>query len=88
VVSSSRSHTRFPSEAAAAPGWLTGIGWSDHWSFWKENVPAVMITDTALYRYRACHTHTDTHDKIDYAGLARVVGGIERVVADLAENGL
>jgi hypothetical protein len=63
-------------------------GWSDHWSFWKENIPAVMVTDTALYRYPHFHTHTDTPEKIDYAGLARVVAGIERVAADVAENGL
>lgn len=88
VLSSFRSHSRFPSEGVVAPGWLTGIGWSDHWSFWKENYPAVMITDTALYRYAPYHTLNDTPEQIDYAGLARVVAGIEQVVADLAENGL
>lgn len=88
VIGSFRSHTQFPSEAVAAPGWLTGIGWSDHWSFWKENYSAVMITDTALYRYLPYHTPSDTPEQIDYASLARVVAGIERVIVDLAENGL
>ena len=88
ALSSFRSHTRFPSEGVAAPSWLTGIGWSDHWSFWQERYPAVMITDTALYRCAAYHSLSDTAEKIDYTNLARVVAGIERVVADLAENGL
>ena len=88
AISSFRSHTRFPSEGVAAPGWFTGIGWSDHWSFWKENYPAVMITDTALFRYSPYHTRFDTPEKISYADLARVVAGIQRVVTDLAENGL
>jgi hypothetical protein len=87
-LSSFRSHTRFPSQGVVAPGWLTGIGWSDHWSFWKEGYPAVMLTDTALYRYAPYHTRYDTPELIDYAKLARVVSGIERMVADLAEHGL
>ena len=87
-LSSFRTHTRFPSQGVVAPGWLTGIGWSDHWSFWKEGYPAVMLTDTALYRYAPYHTRYDTPEQIDYAKLARVVSGIERMVADLAEHGL
>ena len=88
TVSSFRSHTRFPSEAVAAPGWLTGIGWSDHWSFWKESYPALMLTDTALYRYPQYHTGLDTPERLHYKNLARVVAGIERVIADLAANGI
>ncbi len=87
-ISSFRRHTRFPSQGVVAPGWITGIGWSDHWSFWKEGYPAVMLTDTALYRYAPYHTRHDTPEKIDYAKLARVVSGIERMVTDLAENGV
>ena len=40
-----------------------------------------MITDTALFRYPHYHKPTDTPDKIDNERLARVVKGIERVVA-------
>ena len=29
---------------------VEGVGWSDHWSFWKEGVPAIMVSDTALFR--------------------------------------
>jgi len=83
TIASFRSHTAFPSEGAAAPGWITGIGWSDHWSFWKEGYPAIMITDTALFRYEHYHSLKDTPDKIKYDRMARVVSGIAQVVAEL-----
>ena len=86
ALSSFRKNTPFPSEGLAAPGWFIGIGWSDHWSFWKEGYPAVMITDTALFRYEQYHTMEDTPDKIDYDRTARVVEGISRVVSELAGN--
>ncbi len=81
-----RRHTAFPSEGVAAPGWITGIGWSDHWSFWRVGYPAIMITDTALFRYAHYHSPTDTPDKIDYARTARVVKGLSHVVAALANE--
>lgn len=79
-----RRHTRFPSEGTAAPGWLTGIGWSDHWSFWGQGYRAIMVTDTALFRYDYYHTTQDTPEKIDYDRLARVTEGLSHVVMELA----
>src|SRR5215510_4634776 len=80
-----RQHTPFPSEGVAAPGWLTGIGWSDHWAFWQEGYPGVMVTDTALFRYAPYHTREDTPDQINYERMARVVAGLARVVTTLAD---
>lgn len=77
-------HSDFPSEWASAPSWVTGIGWSDHWAFWKEGYPAIMVTDTALFRYAHYHTMRDTPDKIDYARFARVTQGLTHVVRELA----
>ena len=79
-----RKAARFPSEGMAAPGWFTGVGWSDHWSFWKQGIPAMMITDTALFRYPYYHTDEDTTDKIDCERAARVVSGIAQVIIELA----
>lgn len=84
AIGSFREHTAFPSEGIAAPEWVTGVGWSDHWSFWQEGYPALMITDTALFRYEHYHTADDTPDKLDYARTARVITGVSRVVAELA----
>ena len=66
----------FPVECVAAFAFIPGIEWSDHSSFWKYGYPAIMVTDTALYRYPYYHTPEDTPDKIDYPSLARVTYGI------------
>ncbi|MFQ5844315.1 MAG: M28 family peptidase [Planctomycetota bacterium] len=83
-IASFRSHTRFPSEGAAVPGWIPGVGWSDHWSFWKAGYPAVMITDTAPFRYAHYHAPSDTPDRLDYERMARVTAGVARVVTEIA----
>ncbi len=84
VVGSFRRHAAFPSEAVAAPGWMTGIGWSDHWAFWKAGYPAVMVTDTAPFRYTEYHTAADTPQVVDVERMARVVHGLAGVTRDLA----
>jgi hypothetical protein len=84
VVGSFRRQAEFPSEGGAVPGFLPGIGWSDHWSFWQEGYPALMVTDTAPFRYPHYHRVTDTPDKLDYDRTARVVSGLEAVVRELA----
>lgn len=83
-IAAFRQHTAFPSQGVAAPEWLTGIAWSDHWAFWQAGYEAIMITDTALFRYPFYHTPGDTPEKIDYDRMARVVLGLRRVVAVLA----
>ncbi|MFZ5877173.1 MAG: M28 family peptidase [Nitrospirota bacterium] len=85
AIKSFRKAASIPSEGGALPANLPGVGWSDHWSFWQADFPAIMVTDTALFRYSAYHTDRDTPDQVDYDRLARVVVGLERVVADLAE---
>ena len=84
ALGSFRGHTAFPSEGLAAPGFIPGISWSDHWSFWEQGYPAIMVTDTALYRYPHYHTEDDTPEKVDDERLARVVAGLARVATDLA----
>ncbi len=81
-----RQHAAFPSEGAALPGGITGIGWSDHWSFWQEGYPALMVTDTAPFRYAHYHERQDTPDKLDYGRMARVVSGLVSVVKGLASE--
>lgn len=84
VTGSFRRHARFPAEGLAAPGFLYGIGWSDHWSFWEQGYQALMVTDTAFFRSPHYHTPRDTPEKLDYERLARVVAGLGRVVVELA----
>jgi len=79
-----RKNAGLPSEGIAAPRWIPGIGWSDHWAFWKEGYNAVMLTDTAPFRYAFYHTPQDTWEKLDYDRMARVVSGIVTVISDLS----
>lgn len=79
-----KARTPFPIEAAPAPEALPGVGWSDQWAFWRAGYPAIMVTDTAPYRYPWYHTEHDTPDRIDYERLAQVVDGLEHVISVLA----
>ncbi len=81
-----RKHARFPSQGGALPGDLPGVGWSDHWSFWRQGYPAVMITDTALYRYPHYHKASDTPDKVNFDHLARVTAGVEKTVIEILNS--
>ena len=84
VMATFRKHTAFPSEGVAAPSLIPGVSWSDHWAFWQEGYPAVMVTDTAFYRYAQYHTPRDTPEMIDYERTARVVAGLAAVLGELA----
>lgn len=46
---------------------------------------ALMITDTAPFRYPHYHRPSDTADKLDYERMARVVGGIGHVIEALRD---
>ncbi|MBI2752227.1 MAG: M20/M25/M40 family metallo-hydrolase [Betaproteobacteria bacterium] len=81
-----RAEANFPSEGVAAPALVPGVDWSDQWSFWRHGVPALMLTDTAPYRYPHYHLPSDTPDKVDYDRLARVVAGLERMYRALDER--
>jgi hypothetical protein len=85
-LASFRKHSDFPAQGAAAPLWLTGVGWSDHWSFWREDYPAIMVTDTAFFRYDYYHTALDTPEKLTYDQMAKVVKGIYEVAKELADR--
>jgi hypothetical protein len=81
------ANSSFPIETLAGPPDLPGVGWSDHWAFWQVGYRAMMVTDTAPFRYPWYHTREDTPEKIDYDRFAQVVDGLEHVVAALAETG-
>ena len=81
-----REHATFPSEGISAPSIIPGISWSDHWSFWKQGYPAIMITDTAPFRYPDYHSPRDTPDKVDYEKMVYVVKGMKRVIEALLED--
>ena len=72
-----------PVQDLTAPAEVPGVAWSDQWSFWEAGYAAMMVTDTAPFRYPWYHTAEDTPDKIDYTRLASVVDGLESVATAL-----
>jgi hypothetical protein len=74
----------FPAEGIATFEWIPGINWSDHWSFWKEGYPALMLTDTAPYRYPEYHSIRDLPDNVNGPEFARAAHGIIQAIRRMA----
>jgi Zn-dependent M28 family amino/carboxypeptidase len=60
------------------------FGRSDHQSFWRAGIPAILVTDTANFRNPHYHRPTDTPDTLDYPRVAAIVGATAIAVAKLA----
>src|SRR4051812_9970325 len=84
AISAFRNGSQFPSEGVAAPAFIPGVTWSDHWSFRTHGFPAIMVTDTAFNRYPHYHLPTDTPEKLDYQRMAKVTMGLAAVIRELA----
>lgn len=78
--------TALPVRSVAVPNFLPGVDYSDHRSYWENNFPAVMITDTAFYRNQLYHQQGDTADRLDYKRMADVVVGVYEAVVALANE--
>ncbi len=84
AVAAFQAGSDFPVEHVATFSFVPGVSWSDHQSFWRQGYPALMVTDTAFYRYAYYHTARDTPEKVDYAAMAEVVQGLYKAIASLA----
>jgi Zn-dependent M28 family amino/carboxypeptidase len=84
VSDSFRRSTQVSFETAVLPTFAPGAKSSDHWSFWKEGYPGLMVTDTAPLRYPYYHKVDDTPDKLRYDFLSGVVEGLKGAVRELA----
>ena len=83
VKKSFKKCCRFPIESLVTFDFLTGVSFSDHWSFWEEKFPAVMITDTAFFINNNYHTSKDTWETLNYDCFAVVVEGFYAVLQRL-----
>jgi len=79
-----REHAEVPSEAFSGPGWIQGVGWSDHWSFGTHGYPALMVTGTATYRNPHYHEPGDLPGTLDYETLALVTSGLAGALRGIA----
>jgi hypothetical protein len=57
---------------------------SDHAPFWRQGVPALLLTDTAEYRYPYYHTPADTIDKLDFGFMTKTCKAIVATAINLA----
>lgn len=60
----------------------------DKEQFWRQGYRALMVTDTAFYRYPYYHTSQDTPEKLAYPAFTRVTAGLAETFAALALGGL
>jgi Zn-dependent M28 family amino/carboxypeptidase len=74
---------RFPVERIVSPDSVPGINFSDHWSFWKVGIPAVMVTDTAYLRNNHYHKQSDLPNTLDFNKMAKVIHGLKYAIMSL-----
>ncbi|MEX0599786.1 MAG: M28 family peptidase [Rhodothermales bacterium] len=81
-----RDGSSLPVESLNAPSVLPGVAFSDHLSYWRNRYPALMITDTAMFRNPHYHGPGDRPETLDYGRMAMVVDGVVAAVRALAEH--
>ena len=87
VKSSMKGATPLPVYSFRGPQSLPGIGFSDHRNYWPQDIPAVMITNTAFHRNTAYHTSRDTADRLDYTRMGMVVVGVYEAIRRISAQG-
>ncbi len=65
------------------PKSLTGIDFSDHLNYWRHDISALMITDTAFYRNKNYHERSDTLEKLDINRMSNVIDALVETLLDL-----
>lgn len=70
-------------QSLTAPASIPGVDFSDHFNYWDQGYPAVMITNTSFYRNPHYHQDSDTIDTLDFAKMAEVVQGVYWAVMHL-----
>lgn len=71
---------RTPTLPAALPGTAGVHSLSDHRNYWLHHYPAVMLTNTALFRNPNYHLPSDTEDTLDYPRMARLTRQLTRTI--------
>ncbi len=65
------------------PASIPGMDLSDHRSFVKHDIPAIMLTDTGQYRNRNYHTPQDQPETLNYWFLADNIMNIARTLQEI-----
>lgn len=86
AIAAFRQSAQLPSEGVAAPRFIKDVRRSDHLAYWEAGIPALMVTDTANFRYAEYHTAADTIDVVDFDALTRVTEGLIAAVTAIADR--
>lgn len=86
MIEGFRQRARLPSEGIAAPELVRDISRSDQFSFWREGIPAMMITDTANFRNPHYHLSTDTAATLNYSAMAHLADGLTHAIKFMIES--
>lgn len=81
-----RLYAGMPVHGLVMPQFFPGSGFTPHEAFWDEGFAAAVVTDTGSWRSPLWGTASDTHDRLDYQRMARVVMGLTRTVAQLVKK--
>jgi Zn-dependent M28 family amino/carboxypeptidase len=84
VVGSFRRNAQFPSQGILLPESTNIRITSDQWAFWQHGYPALLVTDTAPYRYPHHLTGNDIPANLNYEYMTRVVAGLEKTLGEIA----
>lgn len=86
VMTTFKNHSQFPIESVTTFGFIPGVNYSDHWSFWQEGYQAIMITDTSFYRNHNYHRQSDTFDTLNYRSMSQLVEGLLASIVDFGNT--
>ena len=67
-------------ERLIAPSFVQAMDFSDHNNYWAFDLPAIVITDTGIYRNKNYHTDKDTIDNVDVGKMGQVVNGLVQTI--------
>lgn len=83
TVRAFRGTSNFPSTGTCVPDFIEGADLSDHWAYRQAGFPAIMVTDTAIFRNPFYHQTYDRPETVNYAALAEITRGLEGSVRTL-----
>lgn len=75
-----------PYKAPLSGYFIPETRFSDHASFWKYGYPALMLTDTAMFRNPHYHTKHDRFETLDFTFMGNVTKAVVSVIAALGEG--
>lgn len=80
------AHPRVRARRVVLPGFVPLVSASDHWSFWQEGWPAVMLTDGAMLRHRRDHQRKERPPVVDFPHLRAMATAVGDAVIRLASE--